>query len=82
MSNGNGLRPQGGQSGPNQVQQQLSQQQSLSVHPIPNFTPAAGSVNVRDWVRDDDSPGRSPSFHPDSRRSSTGNQSFIPPNTL
>ena len=25
-----------------------------------------GPVNVRDWVKDDDNPGRSPSSHPDS----------------
>ena len=69
---------------PNQVQQQQPQQQQAqvsSVHPIPNPTPAPGPVNVRDWVKDDDSPGRSPNSHPDSRRSSTGNRQeiFIPP---
>ena len=61
---------------PNQVQQQQPQQQQAqvsSVHPIPNPTPAPGPVNVRDWVKDDDSPGRSPNSHPDSRRSSTVN---------
>ena len=56
---------------PNQVQQQQPQQQAQvsSVHPVPNPTPAPGPVNVqvRDWVKDDDNPGRSPSSHPDSR---------------
>ena len=57
------------------------QAQVSSVHSIPNPTPAPGSVNVRDWVTDDDPPGRSPSSHPDSRRSSAGNRQeiFIPP---
>ena len=53
---------------PNQVQQQQPQQQAQvsSVHPVPNPTLAPGPVNVRDWVKDDDNPGHSPSSHPDS----------------
>ena len=88
-----GFREFGGNNGwsynfgqwPNQVQQKPSQQQSQvgSVRPVSNPSPAPGPVNVRDWVKDDDSAGRSPSSHPDSRRNSTGNhqKNFIPPNS-
>ena len=43
-------------------------------------TSAAEPVNVRDWVKDNDPPSRSPSRLPHSRRSSTGNCQAEPSN--
>ena len=77
---------------PNQVQQQQLQQPQLQQpqqqqapvasiqYSIPNSAPAAGPVNVRDWVKEDDPLNRSPT-PPHSRRSSAGNRQdiFIPP---
>jgi hypothetical protein len=78
-----GIWPSQVQPPPQQQQQQLQLQQQAPVSsaqfPIPTPTPAAGPVNVRDWVKNDDSLSRSPSPQ---RRSSTGNRQeiFIPPN--
>ena len=68
---------------PDQVQQQQPQQRAQVIpvqSPILNPTPAAESVNVRDWAKDDDPPSRSPSRLPHSRRSSTGNHQAEPSN--
>ena len=74
-----GIWPSQGQQQPQQQQQQA--QVNSVQFPMPTTTPAPGPVNVRDWVKDDDPPNQSPSSHPDSRRSSTGNRQeiFIPP---